>query len=208
MFDRHIRPLIDPPLAAAGRVLAQRGVSAGAVTLAGLVCGVLAGASVALGLHGAALALIAASRLADGLDGAVARAHAAGPEAAGTDLGGYLDILADFVFYAALPFGFVLADPAANGAAGAFLLAAFYVNAASFLGFAAVAEKRRLQTAANGRKAFFHAAGLLEGSETIAFFVVLCLLPAWFAPLAWGFGALCLLTVALRLRLAWALFGR
>lgn len=204
MFDRLIRPLIDPPLTAAGRALARRGVSAGAVTLAGLVCGLLAGAAVALGAPGVALALIAASRLADGLDGAVARAQAS----TGTDLGGYLDILADFAFYAALPLGFVLADPAANGAAGAFLLAAFYVNAASFLGFAALAEKRRLETAANGRKAFFHATGLLEGSETIAFFVALCLLPAWFAPLAWGFGALCLLTVALRLRLAWAVFGR
>lgn len=204
MLDRYIRPWIDPPLSAAGRVLARRGVSAGAVTLAGLVCGLLAGVAVALGLHGAALGLIAASRLADGLDGAVARAHAA----TGTDLGGYLDILADFIFYAALPLGFVLADPATNGAAGAFLLAAFYVNAASFLGFAAVAEKRRLQTQANGRKAFFHATGLLEGSETIVFFVVLCLLPGWFVPLAWGFGALCLLTVALRLRGAWALFGR
>jgi phosphatidylglycerophosphate synthase len=203
VFDRHLRPLIDPPLSAAGRMLARRGVSAGAVTAAGLVFSLLAGVAVALGATTAALALLAASRLADGLDGAVARAHAA----TGTDLGGYLDILADFVFYAAVPLGFVLTDPAANGAAGAFLLAAFYINAASFLGFAAIAEKRRLQTDANGRKAFFHATGLLEGSETIAFFVLVCLIPAWFAPLAWAFGALCLLTVALRLRLARALFG-
>lgn len=195
MFDRPLRRLIDPPLTRAGRALAARGVAAGAVTLMGMACALGAGGLIALGLPLVALPLVAASRLADGLDGAVARAQ--GP-AGGTDFGGYADILADFVFYAAIPLGFVLADPGANGAAGAFLLAAFYVNAASFLGYAAVAEKRGLRTQANGRKAFFHATGLLEGSETIAFFVALCLWPAAFVPLAWGFGALCLLTAGLR----------
>ena len=198
MLDRRLRRLIDPPLHRAGRVLAARGVSADGLTLTGMGFGVLAGGALALGLSWVALGLILASRLADGLDGAVARAAGG----AGTDFGGYLDILADFVFYAAVPLGFVLADPAANGAAGAFLLAAFYVNAASFLGYAAVAEKRRLRTEANGRKAFYHATGLLEGSETIAFFVLLCLLPWAFGPLAWGFGALCLLTAGMRLAAA------
>lgn len=198
MFDRYLRPLIDPPLNRAGLVLARAGVGADALTLAGLVCGVLAAVAVVLHWTWVCLALIAASRLADGLDGAVARARGAH----GTDFGGYFDIVADFVFYAAVPIGFVLADPATNGAAGAFLLATFYVNGASFLGFAVIAEKRRLTSLANGRKAFFHSVGLLEGSETIAFFVLLCLMPGAFAPLAWAFGALVLLSAALRLAAA------
>lgn len=195
MLDRHLRPLIDPGLNRAGRALAARGIGADAISLAGAVLGVLAGAAIALGLPLVALALIAASRLADGLDGPVARA--AGGD--GSDFGGYLDIAADFIFYAAVPLGFVLADPAANGAAGAFLLAAFYVNGATFLGYAALAAKHRMRSDANGKKAVYHATGLLEGTETIGFFVAFCLWPAAFAPLAWVFGTLCLLTAALRL---------
>jgi len=207
MLDRRLRPLIDPPLARAGRWLARAGVTAGAVTLAGLLMGLAAGACLAFGAHGAALALFLASRLADGLDGAVARAAGGGPDAAGSAFGGYLDILADFAVYAAIPLGFVLADPAANGAAGAFLLAAFYVNGASFLGYAALAEKRGLQTRANGRKALYHATGLLEGTETIGVVALMCLWPAGFPLLAWGFGALCLLTAGLRLAEARDRFG-
>jgi hypothetical protein len=86
-------------------------------------------------------------------------------------------------------------------------LAAFYVNAASFLGFAVLAERRGLVSRANGRKSFFHATGLIEGSESIAFAVAFCLWPGAFAALAWAFAALCLLTAALRTRQAAALFG-
>lgn len=211
MLDRYLRPLIDPPLSFGGRILARAQVSANAVSLAGMAFGVLAGALIALDQILAALVLIVLSRLADGLDGAVARAAsgvspADGEQPTGSDFGGYLDIVADFVFYAAIPLGFVLADPAGSGAAGAFLLASFYINGASFLGFATLAETHRMRTEANGRKAFYHAPGLLEGTETIGFFVALCLFPAYFPALAWTFGALCLLSAALRLIQARRLF--
>lgn len=196
MLDRHVRPFIDPPLNAFGRRVAAAGLSANAVTTMGLMLGLAAAICVAVGAYGAALALILASRLADGLDGAVARATRA------SDFGGYYDILADFVFYAAVPMGFIWADPGAHGLAGGALLAAFYVNAASFLGYAILAEKYRLSTSANGRKSWYHAGGLLEGTETIAFFVALCLFPAAFVPLAWVFAALCLVTALARLAVA------
>jgi phosphatidylglycerophosphate synthase len=201
LFDRHLRPWIDPPLNRLAGRLASLGVGADALSVLGMALGALAGVLVALGWTLGALGLILASRLADGLDGAVARASGGG-----SDFGGYLDIVADFVFYAAVPLGFVIADPGTNGPAGAFLLAAFYVNGASFLGFATLAEKHRLTSQANGKKAFFHATGLLEGTETIALFVLICLVPAWFVPLSWGFGALCLLTAGLRLAEARARF--
>jgi phosphatidylglycerophosphate synthase len=35
-----------------------------------------------------------------------------------SDFGGYLDIVCDFVFYAAVPLGFALADPSGNAVAG------------------------------------------------------------------------------------------
>ena len=196
MLDRYLRPLIDPPLNRAGRGLARMGVHANTVTALGLVLGLGAAGALALGAYGWALALILASRLADGLDGAVARAGSI------SDIGGYLDIVADFVFYAAIPLAFVWADPAGNGWAGAALLAAFYVNGASFLGFAILAAKRRLETEARGRKSWYHAGGLLEGSETIAFFVAFCLWPGAFPALALMFAALCVLTAGIRVAMA------
>lgn len=201
MFDAALRRLIDPPLNAAGRRLAARGVTAEQVTLAGLGCGLAAGAAIWAGAMGLALVLIALSRLADGLDGAVARARGL------SDFGGLLDIAADFAFYAAVPLGFVLADPAGNGAAGTFLLASFYFNAATFLGFAALAARRGMETRAQGVKSLYYSNGLLEGSETIAFFVALCLFPGAFVPLAVIFALLCILTGVLRLRGARVLFG-
>uniref|UniRef100_A4WSH7 CDP-alcohol phosphatidyltransferase n=1 Tax=Cereibacter sphaeroides (strain ATCC 17025 / ATH 2.4.3) TaxID=349102 RepID=A4WSH7_CERS5 len=140
-----------------------------------------------------------AGRIADGLDGAIARATRR------TDFGGYLDITCDFLFYAAFPLAFVLRDPEV-GAAGAFLLASFYVNGATFLGFAVLAARRGMETRARGEKSLYFTAGLLEGSETILFFLFLCLFPQLFAPAAWIFGALCFVTATSRVLLARRLF--
>jgi len=200
MLDGMMRRLIDPPLDRLGRGLAARGVAPDAVTLAGLALGLLSAVVIALGAPGWALVPLALSRLADGLDGAVARAGAK------TDFGGYLDITSDFLFYGAVPLGFVLMDPGANGAAGAWLLTSFYANGASFLGFAILAERRRMETRARGVKSLYFTGGLLEGTETIAFFVALCLWPGWFAPLAWAFGALCFVTAVSRVLLARKVF--
>lgn len=193
MLDRYARQLIDPPLNMLGRALANKGATADAVTFVGLGFGLLAALMIALGSFTWALLPLLASRLADGLDGAVARATRK------TDFGGYLDIAADFLFYAAIPFGFVLADPTANAVAGAFLLAAFYVNGTSFLGYAILAEKHGHQTDAQGQKSLYYSNGILEGTETIVFFVLICLLPAYFAPMAWVFGTLCFATAFLRI---------
>jgi phosphatidylglycerophosphate synthase len=200
MLDARMRNLIDPALGRMGAGLARAGFTADAVTLAGLSFGLIAATLIAMGQPGWALLPIGASRLADGLDGAIARATRK------TDFGGFLDIFSDFVFYGAVPMGFVWANPGANGAAGAFLLASFYANGASFLGFAILAEKRRMQTSARGVKSLYFTGGLLEGTETIAFFVALCLWPGGFAPLAWGFGGLCFVTAVSRVLLARKVF--
>lgn len=202
MLDSRLRPLIDPPLNRMGLWLASQGVRADWVTALGLILGLGAALAIWAGLWLLALALVLASRLADGLDGAVARATRI------SDFGGYFDIFADFTFYAAIPLAFVLADPATNGAAGAFLLASFYINAASFLGFAILAEKAQMRTDAQGHKSIYFSNGLLEGAETIGFFVVLCLFPGAFVPLALVFATLCLLTAALRVLAAARLFRR
>lgn len=201
MFDAQLRPIIDPPLNALGRRLARSGVTADGVTLAGLVLGLLAAAAIEGEAYAFALLLIIASRLADGLDGAVARATKK------TDFGGYLDITCDFLFYGAIPLAFVWADPETNAVAGAWLLTSFYFNGATFLGYAIMAEKQDLKTSERGSKSLYFTGGLLEGAETIVFFCILCLFPAWFAPLAWAFGALCFITAGSRVLLARQVFG-
>jgi phosphatidylglycerophosphate synthase len=154
----------------------------------------------AAGAYGATLVAILINRLADGLDGAVARRTGA------SDLGGYLDIVCDFLFYAAVVFGFVLAAPE-NRLPGAFLLFAFIGTGSSFLAFAALAARRGIETRARGAKSLSYLGGLTEGTETIALFAAVCLFPAAFGPLAWIFGAACWLTTLARVLEAKRLLG-
>lgn len=191
MLDAAIRRFIDPPLDLAGRGLARLGIEANAVTGAGFFFGVASWLALAAGSYRAALVLIVLNRLADGLDGAVARHRGV------SDLGGYLDILADFIFYAGVPFAFAIGRPA-SALAASFLVFAFVGTGSSFLAFAVFAAKRGLATGRRGRKSLYYLGGLTEGTETAALFIAICLAPDWFDPLAWGFGALCWLTTATR----------
>lgn len=200
MLDRPMRRLLDPALDRAGRALAARGVGADAVTFAGLAAGLAACLCVALRLDAPALLFVIANRLLDGLDGAVARATAP------TDRGGFLDIVLDFAFYGGLPLAFALRDPAANAVPAAVLLFAFYVNGASFLAFAAVAAKRRLENPLFADKSIYFTAGLAEGTETILFFLAMVLFPHWFPLLAYAFAGLTLMSAVARVAVAWHAF--
>ena len=198
MFDARLRPIIDGPLNAAGRAIARLGIGPNTVTLAGAALGIAAAVAIAQQAWLVGLALIVANRLLDGLDGAVARATRM------TDFGGYLDIVADFVFYTAIPVGFAVASPE-NRLPAACLLAAFALTGTSFLAFATLAAKRGLETEAHGRKSFFYSTGIAEGAETIFVFVLMTVLPSWFVPIAFSYAAICLLTVAQRSVAAWLL---
>jgi phosphatidylglycerophosphate synthase len=188
MLDARLRPLIDPPLNAVGQFLASLGVTANGLTFTGLALGLSGAAAIAFGHIGWGLGLIIANRMCDGLDGAVARVR--GP----SDLGGYFDIVADFAFYVSIPLGFGILSPA-NTLPALALVASFVLTGVSFLAFAVIAAKRGDQTEAHGTKSFFYSTGLAEGTETIAVFIAMCLFPAWFAWMAYGYAALCVLTV-------------
>ena len=193
MFDPLMRRLIGPPVDRVGAWLAARHCPANAVTLTGLAIGLLAVPCLAYRLYDAALLVILVNRLFDGLDGAIARK--VGP----TAFGGYLDIVCDAAFYAAVPLGFALADPG-FGLWAALLLATFVCTMASFLGRAVMAAQRgEPDDGARGRKSFFYSAGIIEGTETIVAFVLFCLFPAAFPVLAGLFAALSLWTAVARL---------
>lgn len=200
MLDGQMRTLIDPPLNALGRTIARAGLTADHITLIGLVLGLAAGVTIALQAYWVGLGLVLASRLADGLDGAVARATHK------TDRGGYLDIVCDYAFYAAVPLGFAIADPTANAMAACVLLFSFYINGGSFLGFAILAEKHGMSTDRRGSKSLYFTGGLAEGTETIVVFVIACVMPAWFPWLAYAFTVLVMLTAVARIIMAWQTF--
>lgn len=195
MLDPLMRRVIDPPLERAGRWLAHSGLSANAVTWLGFGFGLAAMAALAVQLYALALALILVNRAADGLDGALARQR--GP----TDLGGYLDIVLDFLFYSGVVFGFALGRPE-DALAAAFLIFSFVGTGSSFLAYAILAAKRGLTTDIRGRKSLYYLGGLTEGSETIALLVAICLFPGAFTWLATAFGLLCWLTTAGRITAA------
>lgn len=200
MLDVVARRFIDPPLNAAARLLARSGVGPNALTLCGFLVGLAAVPLLAAEAYLAALGCILLNRLADGLDGPVARAtgHV-------SDLGGFLDIVCDFVFYSAVIFGMALAQPE-HALAAAFLIFSFVGTGSSFLAYAIVAAKRGLSTSLRGRKSLYYLGGLTEGTETFALLVILCVFPQWFPWLAWGFGIACWLTTAGRVLAGWRSF--
>ena len=191
MFDARLRPLIDPPLNWLGGLLARRGVTANQVTASAVGAGLISAFFIASGLTTLGLIFILLSRLFDGLDGAVARATKP------SDLGGYFDILGDFIFYVSVPVAFALAD-SANAVAAAVLLSTFTVTGISFLAYAIIAAKRGHVTTAHGKKSFFYSTGLAEGAETIVVFILMCFWPAEFVTIAYIYAGLCALTVIQR----------
>ena len=201
MIDRFLMPVQKVLLAPSARALVALGATADRISVAGFALGVLGFGCLALGWFAAGLVLIAANRIADGLDGAVARLL--GP----TDRGAFIDIALDFVFYALVPLGFALADPASNALPAALLITAFVGTGSSFLAYASIAAKRGLVAEAHPSKGIYYLGGLTEGFETIAVFGLMCLWPAAFPWLAGVYAALCTITTLTRWYQGWVTFG-
>lgn len=201
MIDARILPLQKAALQPLAERLSHRGVKADQISLVGFMAGVGAFVALCYGQWLAALLLILANRVLDGLDGAVARIQ--GP----TDRGAYLDIALDMVFYALIPLGFAVAAPDVNALPAAVLIVSFVGTGSSFLAFSAVAAKLGRKAPEYPTKGIYYAGGLAEGFETIAVFVAMCLLPASFPIIAYGFAALCALTTVIRWRQGWIAFS-
>ena len=187
MLDRAARRLVEPALVRMAVAAEQRGLSPNQVTVGGFVLGVGAIAAVAAGWYLIGLILLLGNRVADGVDGALARRVGL------TDLGGYLDIVLDFIVYAGVGFAFAVAQPD-HAIAAAFLIFSFMGTGSSFLAFAIFAAKRKLDGEPATAKGFYYLGGITEGTETILFFVVVLLSPDAFPAAAYIYGALCWLT--------------
>lgn len=196
MFDGILRKQIDPLLMRMAKSLVSLNISANQVTVVSFFIGMSAAGFIAFQFYWVGLVLLLLSRLGDGLDGSIAKLTKP------TDYGGFLDIVLDFAFYGAIPLGFIYASPDENALAGAVLIFSFYVNGASFLAYAIMAEKRGKKTESRGKKSIFYTTGLAEATETIVFFVASCIFPNWFSIFAWVFAAVVLYTTFSRIMLA------
>jgi len=178
MLDARARTLLAPVLDRVGARIADAGVPALALTGSGWFAGLAACIAVVFHAWLVALLLWSLNRVLDGLDGPVARRQGA------TDLGGFLDIVADFSVYGGFVLAVAIAEPQARLACVA-LLTAYYVSGTAFLALSSISA-RRGSVGGDGRSLRF-VGGLAEGTETIVVYVVICLIPAQAALIAWIF---------------------
>jgi phosphatidylglycerophosphate synthase len=195
MFDTPLRKVKDRVGAPLARRLSR--VSPIVISLVALVVALLAAWSAYRQLYLAAFALWILNRALDGLDGLLARMH--GKQ---SDFGGYVDILTDFIVYAALPIGLVAGSPSNERyLALAFMLASFYVNTASWMYLAAILEKRAAH-APEIQTTIVMPAGIIGGFETIIAYGIFLIFPAHITILFSVFSALVFITTLQRL--VWA----
>ena len=201
MLDELLRPVKERVLLPTATALGRR-VHPMVVTLAAFAMGVGASVAAARGANGLGLVLWLANRVLDGFDGTLARA-----QRRQSDLGGYVDIMLDFIVYAAVPIGLVLGAPHADRAVLAVtalaMVASFYVNAASWMYLAAILERRGAGAAARGElTTVTMPRGLVGGTETIVLYAMYFALRRLLVPLFALSAALVLVTVLQRL--VWA----
>ena len=201
MLDRAATALIKPVINRLARVAVRAGLTANQMTLIGFMIGLVAAILIASHAYLAGAAAILLSRLGDALDGAMARQRQP------TDAGGFLDIALDFLFYAAIPLAFAVAQPQTNALAAAVLLAAFIGTGSSFLAFAVMATKRGMTSLDYPSKSFYFLGGLTEATETLVCFMAMCLWPQHFSEIAYVFAALCAATIVMRIGWGWRQFS-
>lgn len=192
MFDTSLRRFKDQ----VGTPLAKHmsRVSPTLISMLGLAIGLFATYMAFKGQYLWALGLWILNRILDGLDGLIARLHEKQ-----SDFGGYVDILTDFIIYAALPIGLVAGSPSNERyLALAFLLAAFYVNSASWMYLAAVLEKRAAHSS-DTQTTIVMPVGLIGGFETLVAYGIFLLLPSHITILFYTLAALVFITTLQRI---------
>lgn len=149
-----------------------------------------------------AVSLWLLNRILDCLDGAVARRRSQA-----SDLGGFLDLLSDFIIYSAIPICCTLGltsrhEPGLlqrQWLAVAVVESTFHVNNFILFFVAAVAERKKAEKAATGGKTDADSVkeltsvsmrpALVEGTESGLVFTLMLAVPAWTETLCWVLSA-------------------
>ena len=191
MLDQKLNLIFKPVLTKIATIFLKYQILPNQITLFSFTLGIICFIFLSLGMIYTALVFFLLNRFFDGIDGTLARLKNA------TDLGGFYDILSDFLIYAILPFGFILFDNN-NYLSMSFLLTSFIGTCSTFLTTAWIFEKRKLKIEQLSKKSFFYSEGLIEGAETIILFILMFVFYEVASFIAWIFALLCFLTAIMR----------
>ncbi|KAI7203888.1 hypothetical protein D0869_08425 [Hortaea werneckii] len=203
MLDITLRPLKDKvfdPLCS----LIPQSITPGQLTFAAFITGLLSCVAASQQAAFTALSLWLLNRALDCLDGAIARQRNQS-----TDLGGFLDLLGDFVIYSSIPICCALGGGPEElsvsqtqrlWAAVACSEASFHVNNFVLFYIAAITEKQKAANAVSDEKSKNVETGekrvkeltslsmkpaLVEGAESGLIFTVMLIKPEWTEVLCW-----------------------
>jgi phosphatidylglycerophosphate synthase len=192
MFDRQIQKYTQKPLQYIAKLFLKF-ISPNHMTLIGFSFGVLMCLSIIIDQYLIAIIFLFLNRLADGLDGTMARLQTPTP------LGGYLDIVLDFLIYSGFVLSFGVTEQ--NNMLTSMILLFCYIGTGStFLAKAAILPSLTNQNLNEEiPKSFHYAVGLVEGTETIVFMVLCLLFPNLFIYFSFIFIILCLITIVFRI---------
>ena len=206
MFDIALRPLKDSMFDSVCKVVPNT-ITPLHITIAAFSCGAASCCAAAFQFSGVAVAFWVINRALDCLDGAVARQRGQA-----SDLGGFLDLLGDFIVYSAIPIccatGF-RTDLEASGLerrwiAVSFVEATFHINNFVLFFVAAITEKAKLREEAEpssfaGKNSHSKATSkeltslamkpaLVEGAESGIVFTMMLAMPQITESLCWILG--------------------
>ena len=192
MLDQKFNLFFRPVLTKFATILLKHQISPNQITLFSFILGIFCFIFLSLGFIYTALLFFLLNRIFDGVDGALARLKEP------TDLGGFYDIISDFLIYALLPFGFILFDNN-NFLSMSLLLTSFIGTCSTFLTTAWIFEKKKIKIEQRSQKSFFYSEGLIEGTETIILFIMMFLFYEVANFIAWIFAILCFITSITRI---------
>ncbi len=191
MIDKELNTFLKPILRRIALIFIDYGFKSNQVTLFGLIIGLLSFIFLINKFFHLALIFFLFNRFLDGIDGAIAR------ETKISDLGGFYDIVSDYIIYSIIPLGFILIYEQ-NSFYFAFLLSSFVASCSSFLASAWIIEKTKKIKISQKNKSFFYIGGITEGFETIIFFSSMIVFHEFAHLIALIFGILCWLTFVIR----------
>jgi|TARA_B100001939_G_scaffold79026_1_gene66914 phosphatidylglycerophosphate synthase len=192
MFDRQIQKYTQRPLQYIAKLFLKF-ISPNHMTLIGFSFGILMCLTIIIDQYLIAIIFLFLNRLSDGLDGSMARLQTPTP------LGGYLDIVLDFLIYGGFVLSFGITEQN-NTFLSMILLFCYIGTGSTFLAKAAILPSLTNQNLNEEiPKSFHYAVGLVEGTETIIFMFLCLLFPSLFIYLASIFIFLCLITIVFRI---------
>lgn len=171
MLDEKLRPLKEAVLIPVSKQIGKV-LSPNVMTFISFLLGTVSIVYILMGQYLLAGILWGLNRITDGLDGTIARVT--GRQ---SDIGGYLDILADFVIYSLIPIAFVIDRGRINSEllVLSIMLAVYYINAASWMYLSTLLHKR--EKIEGQYTSVIMPLGVVEGFETIVFYTLFFIIP-------------------------------